>query len=263
MRVKMVLCLVALCFASQGCAPLWQAARTSVLQPLINFQGWTEVLEIHRNRELAEAAWRDFVSKHPAPGYSKDFESGFKNGFADYLYSGGTGAPPPVPPRRYWNFKYETPEGHKAIQDWFAGFRAGAESAQESGYRKLVLIPASTCLPSTTTQTQPSSSSSPSATPSTPPSGNVPEELLPPPKMAPNAEAPSPDSAATEPLSLPMSGRRPEDEVQTPTAAIGTVALPAASSSSSEAAPPNPELAPLPAVNTDGVLPIPSETKTP
>jgi hypothetical protein len=214
MRGMLVFCLVGFGFACQGCAPLWQSARTSLLQPVINSRVWTEMRECHRNRELAESAWGDYVSKHAGTmECAKDLESGFKQGFADFLYSGGTGAPPPVPPRCYWNYCYETPEGHKAIEAWFAGFRAGAESAKESGYRKLVLVPASTCLPSMAPQTPQLPPPSPSAAPGMLPAPTTSkEEELPVPRQAPNSAGPiigDPPNLDTLPPPPPVPSRLP------------------------------------------------------
>jgi hypothetical protein len=214
MRALMLLYLVGVGFACQGCAPLWQSARTSLVQPFIYRRITTDYLECKRNRQLADEAWGSFFSKHPTLEYSKDFESGFKEGFSDFLYSGGTGAPPPVPPRCYWNFKYETPEGHKAAENWFAGFRAGAENARESGYRKLVLVPASTSLPTSGMQTSPLSSPSTSSAPGTlPGSGTRNEEMLPPPRPAPGSENPALEKPPTsEPLPPPpLPSRLPEE----------------------------------------------------
>ena len=56
---------------------------------------------------------------------------------------GGCGEPPPVPPRRYWKNAYQTPQGHQAIQDWFAGFRNGASDAEASGWRHFATVPSS------------------------------------------------------------------------------------------------------------------------
>jgi hypothetical protein len=75
--------------------------------------------------------------------YSRDYARGFLKGFEDYVYAGGNGLPPPVPPPRYWGIYYQTPEGHQAIEDWFAGFRHGTEAARDSGYREQVLVPLS------------------------------------------------------------------------------------------------------------------------
>jgi hypothetical protein len=215
MRALMMFYLVGLGFVCQGCAPLWQSARTSLVQPFIYRRISTDYHECRRNRELADEAWGTFFSKHPTLEYSKDFECGFKEGFADYLFSGGTGAPPPVPPRCYWNFKYETPQGHQAAQNWFAGFRAGAESARESGYRKLVLIPASTVLPQAGTQTSPASSPSPSAASSTSPgSGTRTDEMLPPPKPVPSSENPAiemPPTSEAQPPPPPMPSHLSEE----------------------------------------------------
>jgi hypothetical protein len=208
-----MLYLVGLGFACQGCAPLWQSARTSLVQPFIYRRISTDYHECRRNRELADEAWGSFFSKHPTLEYSKDFECGFKEGFSDYLYSGGTGAPPPVPPRCYWNYKYETPEGHKAAQNWFAGFRAGAESARESGYRKLVLVATSTCIPTSGTQMSPLPSPSQSAAPDkSPGSGTGMEEMLPPPKPVPNSDKPATEKSPTsEPPPPPAPSRPPEE----------------------------------------------------
>lgn len=75
--------------------------------------------------------------------FSADYERGYKDGFTDYLDFGGCGEPPPVPPRRYWKNAYQTPEGHQAIQDWFAGFRNGVSDAEASGWRHFATVPSS------------------------------------------------------------------------------------------------------------------------
>lgn len=216
MRAKMALVLLGLGLACQGCAPLWQSARSSLVQPLIYRRTVTDAKECHRNRELADAAWADFFSKHTNIEYTKDFECGFKEGFADYLYSGGAGAPPPVPPRCYWNYKYETPEGHKAIHNWFAGFREGAVCAKQSGYRQLTVVPASTCLLRATSQTTQPTTSSPSPASGTPGGAGPPtEELLPLPKPVPAKEDSSilgpPPPGPTPPPPVSSSGPNSAD----------------------------------------------------
>lgn len=245
MRALLMLYLVGLSFACQGCNYLWQSARTSIVQPLIYHRIATDYLECRRNNKLADEAWGTFYSKHPNLEYSKDFECGFKDGFADFLWAGGTGAPPPVPPRHYWNFKYESPEGHQAAQNWFAGFRAGAESARESGYRKMVLIPASTVLGPTSPQASqsPSSSQQPAASSTAPGSGKSTEEMLPPPKPVPAADNPTTETPPTsEALPPPVTpGRVPEQTVptlgQAPVGPIPAAALPYSAGSSPRSPP--------------------------
>jgi hypothetical protein len=92
---------------------------------------------------LAEQAWKDLVSKTPEPQFSEHYEDGFKDGFCDYLFLGGSGSPPPLPPRRYWKRQFETPEGHLAIGQWYDGFVHGAAAAEASGYRQFVAVPPS------------------------------------------------------------------------------------------------------------------------
>jgi hypothetical protein len=101
-------------------------------------------IEVLRNRQLARLAWERVESAPDAHGpYSRDYERGFVKGFEDYVYAGGTGEPPPVPPFPYWGIYHQTPSGHRAIEDWYAGFRHGARAARESGYREQVEVPLS------------------------------------------------------------------------------------------------------------------------
>lgn len=94
--------------------------------------------ECKRNKLLAAAVWEDIQR---TGHYSVDYGLGFKDGFVDFLDAGGNGSPPPVPPRRYLTFRFQTPEGYQAINDWFAGFRHGAAVAAESGYRQYIIAP--------------------------------------------------------------------------------------------------------------------------
>jgi hypothetical protein len=190
MRVKLVLYVIGVCIACQGCAPLWHVTRTSILQPLVYPRWLNEIIDCEHDRKLAKAAWADFSCTAPT-AYSSDFKHGFQDGFADYLFWGGTGAPPPVPPRCYWNAKYETPEGQQAIQDWFAGFRAGAERAHESGYRNMVIVPASASLPPLLPSESSANSSSAAGSGALPGSGAGPEEMLPPPRPVPTPQSPA------------------------------------------------------------------------
>jgi hypothetical protein len=96
-----------------------------------------------RHRRIAKDAWQEICECNPHANYSADYADGFREGFADYLDYGGNGAPPPVPPRKYWNKEFQNPEGHAAIQDWFAGFRHGAAAARDQGIRHWNVMPSS------------------------------------------------------------------------------------------------------------------------
>jgi hypothetical protein len=143
MRMRFALGIFGPCFLSIGCGPLALATHIVVIEPIQYCKTADDILERRRDYTLAEESWLVFAQAHPDHPSSPDYSLGFKDGFTDYLYAGGTGEPPPLPPRQYWRITYETPEGHQAIEDWFAGFRLGAAVARGSGYRELVTIPSS------------------------------------------------------------------------------------------------------------------------
>jgi hypothetical protein len=97
----------------------------------------------YRSWRRARDAWADFTKNCAPDRYSSDFREGFLEGYVDYLDAGGTGLPPAAPPARYWQTKYQDPDGVRAIQDWNAGFRQGAEAARASGYRDTIVVPLS------------------------------------------------------------------------------------------------------------------------
>src|SRR5579884_3753121 len=124
MRIRWLLFALGMCLTSPGCSLFVQAARDLSYECKLRVQ---DCLEDYRNWQTAEQAWAQASSGHPASG---DYARGFKTGYADYLRAGGTGVPPPLPPRHYWGYKYQSPEGHLAIEQWYAGFHDGAAAAQ-------------------------------------------------------------------------------------------------------------------------------------
>ena len=177
MRTRFALGILGLCFMSIGCGPFALATHVLVIEPIQYCKTADDISERRRNYKLADEKWPVVAQANPGLPSSPDFVSGFRDGFADYLYAGGTGEPPPLPPRPYWRITYETPEGHQAIEDWFAGFRLGAAIARGSGYRELVTIPSSSPRPNADLylpSTHPESLGPPSV-----------ENVLPPPKEIP------------------------------------------------------------------------------
>lgn len=138
MKLWRLLAVAAALFPGSGCL-LLTGARNLLVEPIAGYT--LECLEAKRNEALAVAAWKSVMQEHPGVEFSVHYAEGFRQGFVDYLNAGGTGAPPPVPPRKYWGVRYETPEGHAAMQDWFAGFRHGAALAAQSGYREFIVLP--------------------------------------------------------------------------------------------------------------------------
>jgi hypothetical protein len=164
MRLKRMLLLLGLGAAVPGCTPLANVAKVCFCQPAAYCLGMDEWVSKCHDAALAEDAWAQYQAYQPDACYSDDFVDGFKAGFADYLYAGGTGEPPPVPPRTYWKAQYESPLGQQMMQDWFTGFRQGSAVARASGYREAITVPASTSLPRTMPP-PPSTTESPKAMP--------------------------------------------------------------------------------------------------
>jgi hypothetical protein len=91
-------------------------------------------------RRMAEDAWAQISKGH---NHSRAYEDGFSTGFVEFLDGNGTGEPPGEPPWRYRRPCFLTPDGQVAIQDWYAGFRHGADVARATGYREAVVVPPS------------------------------------------------------------------------------------------------------------------------
>jgi hypothetical protein len=143
MRITRFAAMAMLCICFAGCSLVESAKRTLLLEPLAFPTCKDSHRTQRRDRQWAKAAWEAEMAANPELCSSVEYQRGFEDGFADYLYAGGTGEPPPVPPRRLWNLDYRTPEGHKAVEDWFAGFRQGARAVREAGYRDFVTVKSS------------------------------------------------------------------------------------------------------------------------
>jgi hypothetical protein len=85
-----------------------------------------------RNYVWAKKAWANYRSCHRDIKYLEDFGRGYRAGYVD-VASGGDGCTPIMAPRRYWSWKYQTPEGQCKVQQWFAAFALGAAQAEKDG----------------------------------------------------------------------------------------------------------------------------------
>jgi hypothetical protein len=143
MRVLLAVCVNGLALLSSGCTLIGDGARVLATR---THQALDDCQERQRDQRLAAAAWEEVLRTDPGLKYSPDYVRGFREGYAEYLYAGGSGEPPLVPPRRYQGPRYQNVEGYQAAQDWFAGYRHGAAAARQSGLRQWMTV--SVSLPS-------------------------------------------------------------------------------------------------------------------
>jgi hypothetical protein len=136
--------LFGVCLTGPGCQFCYEIKRNLINEPLYCCD---QVAIRMRHERLAKQAWDEMVQQYGCT-FSDDYRRGFIDGFVDYLTYGGcvNGCEegpftPPVPPEHYRHKGYMTPEGYRAIEEWFMGFRHGASTAAASGLRQLVVIP--------------------------------------------------------------------------------------------------------------------------
>jgi hypothetical protein len=126
---------------ASGCSVCQQARRTMLDEPAQYSSKKDREQTLTTYRMWAEAVWRQEQVACSPSSASTEYGLGFRDGFVDYVYAGGTGEPPPVPPRMFWNVAWRTPEGHAAANEWFAGYRHGARVARDGGYRRQAVVP--------------------------------------------------------------------------------------------------------------------------
>jgi hypothetical protein len=125
MRVRFFFVLASLCLS--GCA---------------SFQDYKyNIVQCYR----ADAAWRECYGTLGS-GMSKDYQAGWKKGFAD-LASGACDEPPPVPPKKYWAASYQSEAGRCCVDQWYSGWQDGASAAISTGYPHFHRIPVSPTVP--------------------------------------------------------------------------------------------------------------------
>ncbi len=147
--------------------------------------------EAHECRAWARQCWERVCRCGPGTVYTEDYAAGFESGFVSYVWHGGSGEPPPLPPSKYRAARYRTVEGYRAIEQWFAGYRHGVTVARESGYRRLVTGPSSLpVLPAAS----PPGSPAPVPLPAPAPVSPAPNEELPAPRTVPSSPGEVPPS---------------------------------------------------------------------
>ncbi len=212
MRMKRVVGVLLLGALNSGCSLGGIAARNLCNEANLFQDTCTEKIQLGR---LANQTWEIVRSQSPPCHYSEDYACGFKDGFMDFVDAGGTGEPPPLPPKRYQRLRFQTPQGWKAAEDWYAGFRHGAAVARDSGCRLLVALPGPMPYPSAFgahPAFAPDGTAPPPPPPATTPGGAPPD--------APPA-APPADSTPVLPAPRPLPVGPPRLEGKVPAALPG------------------------------------------
>lgn len=176
-----------------GCTVLRVAHLVCIQEQELFCDKRDEKASLAAYRSLADEAWATHGDNCPEGCFAGDYAWGFREGFAQYVYAGGTGEPPAVPPRPYWQLDLRTPEGATSVQSWFEGYRFGARLAREGGYRKTATLTVSASLADCDACGCPDLSSTDcnrGCEPSLPSASNLPEpELIVPPSLAPATPA--------------------------------------------------------------------------
>jgi hypothetical protein len=82
-----------------------------------------------RNEVWARQSWHENKACFADQAYLRDFGQGYRDGYMS-VAAGGNGCPPPIPPRCYWSWHYQSGEGQGKVAAWFAGFPHGAAAAE-------------------------------------------------------------------------------------------------------------------------------------
>jgi hypothetical protein len=215
MRMVTIPVLLGVCLTGPGCY-FFHIVKQNVIREPIRALEKKVILE--RHERLAKLAWDEMVAQYGCQ-FSDDYRDGFIDGFVDYLTYGGcqgmngeSPVVPAVPPPHYRRAKNMSPEGLRAGEEWFMGFRHGANTAMASGLRQLVVVPVFE-RPVFVGESMPPSASQPVAAPGVaapaqtlpPPTQMNPAdgEPLPPPRPVPAADATPPPAGPVPPPVAP------------------------------------------------------------
>lgn len=86
----------------------------------------------YRNKAMAEKAWHCRKDQFCNERHNRDFKAGFIEGYIE-VASGGNGCTPAVAPNEYWGWRYQSANGHGAVNAWFQGYPQGVRAAEEDG----------------------------------------------------------------------------------------------------------------------------------
>jgi hypothetical protein len=214
MRMLSIPVLLGACLLGPGCSFFHNVKRNTVHEPLLAMD---EKIILQRHERLGRLAWDEMVRQYGCQ-FSDDYRDGFIDGFVDYLTFGGcpgacgeTPLIPAVPPPRYRRAKAMSPDGLRASEEWFMGFRHGSSTALASGLRQLVVVPV---FDRPTFGEYSAGATSTAATGAGPTGGNT---TLPPPTPAtPTPPVPSDGEALPPPKEVPPADARTKPPATAP-----------------------------------------------
>lgn len=128
------------CLGSTGCSVWSYAWLVNVSERKLYCEEKDEAISMATYRSWADEAWAETGACCPEDCLAPDYAWGFREGFAEFVYAGGNGEPPAMPPRVYWQADMRNREGAAAVNSWFEGYRQGARVAREGGYRDVTTI---------------------------------------------------------------------------------------------------------------------------
>ncbi len=128
------------CLGSTGCSVWSYAWQVNVSERKLFCEEDDDAISMATYRSWADQAWDETGACCPEGCLTLDYSWGFREGFADFVYAGGDGEPPAMPPRIYWQADMRSREGAAAVASWFEGYRHGARVAREGGYRDATTI---------------------------------------------------------------------------------------------------------------------------
>ena len=131
---------IAWCLGTTGCSVWSYAWRVNIFERKLFCEEEDSEISMATYRSWADQAWAETGACCPESCQAADYAWGFREGFAEYVYAGGNGEPPAMPPRPYWQADLRSREGAAAAASWFEGYRHGARVAREGGYREATTI---------------------------------------------------------------------------------------------------------------------------
>lgn len=135
-----LLLLTLLGFSSTGCSTFSGLGNSFQYNDCCN-----DFMLGFRNRAWSARSWHEKKKCYKNQKHIHDFCRGFRQGYED-VASGKDGCVPAFPPREYWGWKYQSPEGQCKVNAWFAGYPMGAKAAEEDGLGYYSQIQTSGCM---------------------------------------------------------------------------------------------------------------------